>query len=205
MNVSHLVSAAALAAAALLAVGITARQDHAHHGASGAAPPAGEARLAPPPAMNAEHAHLHEQLAAALAAGGRTAEAAKAVEAVLSKHFVEEEAYALPPLGLLALLGERKLPPPEQARAAIAMADKLRANYATMLDEHRQLTGSLKALEAAATAEDKPAAADFARALTHHAQHEEQVLYPAALLVGEYLKLRHADVGQDPPAPGHGH
>ena len=84
------------------------------------------------------------------------------------------------------------------AREAATLAEKLRANYEQMLDEHRQLVASLKELEAAATAENQPRAAQFARALALHAQNEEQVLYPAALLVGEYLKLRQ-------PPPGHGH
>ena len=221
MKASYGVLAAALTAA-LLAARVTAQQDHGQHhagrsGDAGHGAPAGakagsaeNAQLASPPSMAAEHAHLHEQLAAALTAGGKTADAAKKVEAVLSKHFVDEEAYALPPLGLLETLGQGKMPPPDQAKAAIAMADKLRANYAQMLDEHRQLTASLTSLEAAATAENKPAAAEFARALTLHAQNEEQILYPAALLVGEHLKLRQADghnggAAEHAPAPAHRH
>jgi hypothetical protein len=148
--------------------------------------------------MATEHAHLHEQLAAALSAGGRTAAAAKKVEAVLATHFEHEDAYALPPLGLLEPMAQGKEPTAEQARAAIAMADKLRANYRQMLDEHRQLTQSLKELEAAAATEKKPQAAEFARALTLHAQNEEQVLYPATLMIGDYLKLRHAAAAGGP-------
>jgi hypothetical protein len=235
MKASYVGVFVAALGAALLAGRATAQQDRdgpptggsagdaahaAHAGHTGhaghvgqAASPAGEGRLASPPAMAAEHAHLHEQLAATLAAGGKTADAAKKVEALLSKHFVEEDAYALPPLGLLEQLAQGAMPPPEQAKAAIAMADKLRENYAQMLDEHRQLTALLKALEAAANAEDKPRAAEFARALTLHAQNEEQVLYPATLLVGEYLKLRQAGGGKgaaapaddQSPAPAHAH
>ena len=222
MKSSYVVFVAVLGAA-LLAARVTAQQDHAQPHTGGSAGDAGhaghaahaassadKAQLASPAAMAAEHADLHEQLASALAAGGKTADAAKKVEAVLSKHFVEEDAYALPPLGLLELLGQGKMPPPEQSKAAIAMADKLRANYAEMLDEHRQLTASLKSLEAAANAENKPDAAQFARALTLHAQNEEQVLYPATLLVGEYLKLRQAGGHEGgggaghAPAPEHG-
>jgi hypothetical protein len=203
-----LATVAVLAAAGLVASVAIARvmaqhghadQDpHTAHGSPGKSAPTTRPALAVPSAMDAEHAHLHEELAAALRVGGKTAEAAGEVEAVLSKHFVEEDAYALPPLGLLEPLARGEQLSPEQARAAIAMADKLRANYQRMLDEHRQLVASLKALEAAATAEDRPRAAQFARALTLHAQNEEQVLYPAAMLVGEYLKLR-------PPPPAHGH
>lgn len=196
-----------IVAIVVVAARVSAQHEHGEHHA-GAAADATTTRpaLAAPSAMSAEHAHLHEELAAALAAGGKTADVAKKVEGVLSKHFVDEEAYALPPLGLLEHLGHGKMPPPEQAKAAIAMADKLRANYQKMLDEHRQLTQTLKELEAAADAENKPRAASFARALSLHAVNEEQVLYPATLLVGEYLKLRQGGAsGEHPVAPAHGH
>lgn len=44
-------------------------------------------------------------------------------------------------------------------------------------------------LGAAGKAEHKPQAERLAEELMHHAQTEEQVMYPAAMLVGEYLKL----------------
>jgi hypothetical protein len=38
--------------------------------------------------------------------------------------------------------------------------------------------------------ENKPRVQHFAERLKQHAKTEEEVLYPAAILVGEYLKLR---------------
>jgi hypothetical protein len=185
--------AAATVALALVPVArVTAQHQHGDgHAAAAAGDLSKQSVLKAPPAMVTEHAHLHEQLAAALQAGGKTAEAAKKVEAVLTQHFAHEDAYALPPLGLLEPMAQGKEPSAEQVKVAIAMAEKLRASYGQMLDEHRQLTQSLKELEAAANAENKPQAAEFARALTLHAQNEEQVLYPATLMIGQYLKLRH--------------
>jgi len=49
---------------------------------------------------------------------------------------------------------------------------------------------ALEKLVAAARQEGKPEYALFADKLMLHAQNEEEVLYPAAILVGEYLKLR---------------
>ena len=175
----------------LLVAGRLLSQGHEHgHAVQPAA--AVEASLAVPAAMQVEHGHLHEQLAAALAAGGKTAEAASRVEAVLAPHFKEEEAFAMPPLGLLQSLAGGKQPTAEQARAAIEMANTLRAKYGQMLDEHRQITEALQALEGAAKAEGKPRHAEFATALALHAQHEEQVLYPATLILGEYLEMKAA-------------
>ncbi|MEO7402724.1 MAG: hypothetical protein ABIU95_03545 [Burkholderiales bacterium] len=50
--------------------------------------------------------------------------------------------------------------------------------------------GALKHLTVAAKRAKKPEYEAFAKALTLHAQTEELVLYPAAILVGEYLKLK---------------
>ncbi len=151
--------------------------------------------LAPPPAIVAEHEHLHHQLQAAIDAGGQTGARARAVADVLLPHFDAEDAYAMPPLGLLEPLarGEPVLrdgQPTPQVREAIEMAAKLRAHYDEMLAEHRAIVAALDQLIAAARAENKPEHAHFAEALKLHAQNEEQVLYPATLVLGDYLRQR---------------
>ena len=59
-----------------------------------------------------------------------------------------------------------------------------------MLHEHKLLTEALRRLASAAREEGKPDHAAFADALIVHAQNEEQVLYPATLVIGEYLMLK---------------
>jgi hypothetical protein len=54
--------------------------------------------------LKVEHDHLHEHLRSAIAKGGDTGGAARRVAEVLHPHFVAEEQFALPPLGLLASL-----------------------------------------------------------------------------------------------------
>jgi len=173
----------------LLACASAAMAQHHQHATTPATAPSASG-LTVPSAMKVEHQHLHHQLADALASGGKTAEAAKTVEAALAPHFQEEEAYAMPPLGLLQNMARGQMPTDEQAAAAIAMADKLRANYQQMLDEHQQVVAALHRLAEAAREENKPSQADFAQALMLHAQNEEQVLYPATLVLGDYLKLK---------------
>jgi hypothetical protein len=70
------------------------------------------------------------------------------------------------------------------------MTDKLRAELPQMLAEHKLVVGALRRLAAAAKQEKKPEAARFAEALRLHALSEEQILYPAALLVGECIRAR---------------
>jgi hemerythrin HHE cation binding domain-containing protein len=141
-----------------------------------------------PESLKAEHLELHEELARAIKAGGRTAEAARAVEDVLHPHFLKEEEYALPPLGLLSSLAEGNVTP--EMRAVIAMTDKLKADLPHMLQEHRAIVAALERLSATAKQEGKTEHALFAEKLMMHARNEEEVLYPAAILVGEYLKMK---------------
>jgi hypothetical protein len=145
--------------------------------------------LATPSSIAEEHTHLRHQLDAALAAGGKTAASAKAVAAVLLPHFQAEDAYAMPPLGLLQALANGQPLSAEQKREAIHMADQLRAHLAQMLHEHQQIHAALDNLAAAAREEHKPEALAFAETLMLHAQNEEQVLYPTTLLIGRYLHL----------------
>lgn len=57
-----------------------------------------------------------------------------------------------------------------------------------MRREHRELIAGLKKLAEAAKEESKPEYAAFAERLILHIREEEEVLYPAVLLVGETLK-----------------
>ena len=59
-----------------------------------------------------------------------------------------------------------------------------------MLREHQAVVAALAQLAAAAEKEKLPEHARFAEKLALHAKTEEDVLYPAAILVGEYLKLK---------------
>lgn len=115
-------------------------------------------------------------------------EAAKAVANVLHPHFEKEEEYALPPLGLLSTLAEGKIT--EEMKSVFIMSDKLKADLSHMLKEHKEIVAALDNLIDAAKKENKMEYADFAEKLKLHARTEEEVLYPAAILIGEYLKLR---------------
>lgn len=139
-----------------------------------------------PLALRAEHEELHAELVRATQAGGRTGEAAKAVARLLHPHFVKEEEVALPPLGLLAALADGKLDP---AMAEILrLTDTLDGELPQMLAEHKEIVTALHGLVDAATAEGHPAYAYFADKLIAHARMEEEVMYPAARLIGRYLK-----------------
>lgn len=139
-----------------------------------------------PAAMKAEHDELHADLVKATKSGGETAEAAKTVARVLHGHFVGEEAFAMPPLGLLPRLAKGEFRP--DMADVLKMTDRLEAELPKMLSEHRAITAALDTLIAAARKENKPEIAAFAHRLKIHAETEEQVSYPAAILIGRYVK-----------------
>ena len=141
-----------------------------------------------PQSLKLEHEDLHAQLVQATKAGGKTAEAAETVAKVLHAHFVKEEEFALPPIGLLSLLARGKVD--KDMHSVLAMTDRLKTELPDMLQEHKVVVAALKKLITAAKRDKKPEHAHFAEKLMLHAKTEEDVLYPAAILIGEYLKLR---------------
>jgi hypothetical protein len=145
-------------------------------------------RLTVPASIKHEHEELHVELRDAVAAGGKTGAAAETVEKLLRPHFEKEEQFALPPLSMLRAFVNGEAP--ANAEDTLAVTERFRREYETMLEEHEAIVAALKELESTATAEGKTAQANFARRLRHHAATEEEVLYPTTLLIGEYLKLR---------------
>jgi hypothetical protein len=141
-----------------------------------------------PNPMKVEHDELHADLVKATKAGGQTAEAAKIVAKVLHSHFVKEEEYALPPLGLLTALSEGRFEP--GMAEVLKMTDKLEAELPTMLSEHKDIVAALEKLIEAAKTENRPDIVHFAEKLMLHAQTEEQVSYPTSLLIGRYVKSK---------------
>jgi hypothetical protein len=70
------------------------------------------------------------------------------------------------------------------------MASQLRAELPRMLEEHARIRAAVAELRAAARAESAAPEEELADALALHAQTEEEVLYPAAMLVGELIRAR---------------
>lgn len=141
-----------------------------------------------PKSLKIEHEKLHAELARATQVVGKIGDSAKTVAKILHPHFMKEEEYAMPPLGLLSVLAEGKVT--TEMKDVLKMTDRLKAELPQMLEEHKEIVATLKNLIEAAKKEKKMEYARFADKLMLHAQNEEEVLYPAAILVGEYLELK---------------
>ena len=145
----------------------------------------------PPRSLETEHEALHAELVPLTKLPGKVGEAARLVATRLHEHFELEEQYAVPPLALLAPIAQGGVTP--AMRAILEKTDRLRSELPRMLAEHRAIVEALDQLTRAGQEEDRPDAVRFAEKLKLHAATEEEVLYPAALLVGEVVKhgLRH--------------
>jgi hypothetical protein len=150
-----------------------------------------------PESIRREHEAIHSALVAATQAPGRVGTAAKALADVLHPHFVREEEIALPPLALLAPLAARNTLAEATSAKAAEMTTALRAEMPRMLEEHVRIRAAVADLRAAAESAGAEAQVELADALALHARTEEEVLYPAALLVGEMLRLRFSE--NNPP------
>ena len=155
-----------------------------------------------PLSLSDEHDELRSELQLAMRVDGPVGEAARAVASELSLHFAKEDEHVLAPLGLLAEVAQGKVTP--EMVAAIAMADSLKAAFPEMRAEHKRIRTSLERLRRTADQEGRPRIAAFAERVMRHARTEEEVLYPAAILLGEYLRGRLTPEPRN-SGPGGGH
>jgi hypothetical protein len=139
-----------------------------------------------PEPLKIEHEELHEVLRKATKEGGAVGDAAEALAKLMHPHFVKEDAYALPPLGLLPLVAKGTVTP--EMAAVLKLTDKLRQDLDAMLEEHKAIVAALEKLADAARRENKPDYVAFTSKLIAHAQTEELVMYPTALLRGAYVR-----------------
>lgn len=139
-----------------------------------------------PTALKNGHENLYKDIEVIVSSGGKTAEQANTLAKVLHPHFKKEEEYALPPLSLLIALSEGNWK--IDSKTAIVMADRLHSELTEMKKEHDNINRILEKLKMLAIEEKNLKAMRFVDDLNLHIEIEDQVLYPATILIGNYLK-----------------
>jgi hypothetical protein len=147
-----------------------------------------------PASIRFEHESLHRELADVSLETGKVGDAARNLAQLMHPHFLREDEYAMPPLGLLARLARNEVSP--DMAEALPLVARLKEELPLMIEEHRAIKGALAQLEAVAAEEGKTEIVDFAQRLALHARMEEEILYPAAILVGEILTQRLTTAGR---------
>ncbi len=144
--------------------------------------------VAVPASVKSEHEDLQVQLARAVREKGALGDAARELARVMKPHFAREEAFALPPLALLPKIA-RGIVHSDMAWV-INITKRLKAEIPIMIIEHKDIAAVVNRFRTRAEEADRDDYVHFAHALIVHAQYEEEVLYPAAVLVGEYVALK---------------
>lgn len=139
-----------------------------------------------PESLRIEHDELQGRLVTAFQFGGRTASAARTVMELTRSHFAAEKQLVFPPLGSLASLAMGGSVP--EAGTSINLAERLKSELPGLVSEHKDIVEALEQLASAARDEGLPEIAQLAEQLKRRVRLEEEVLYPAAVIVGEYLK-----------------
>lgn len=181
MTKHALIRSVLVAAIVISPAAVAAEDPHSqHHSATKAS------NMQTPESLAAEHRGLHEVLARASKEGGELGLAAEELEKALAPHFKREEEIATPPLGMLPKLA-RELATADM-RKVLPMTDALERELPHMLREHDVIRAAANRFRAEAT---KAGCNDYVRfidELAAHARQEEEILYPAAVLVGRYIK-----------------
>ena len=142
--------------------------------------------LQAPGSLEEEHRELFRELVELESEGGETGKAVKELLAVLEPHFEKEERVVMPLLGALRPLSDRK--PMRNPSEAMSLYKRLSSDYPKMLREHGQVKKLIERTRIAAARVGESRALTVLDELEHHAKVEEEVLYPAAMLVGAFAK-----------------
>jgi hypothetical protein len=141
-----------------------------------------------PASLKTEHEQLHAEIEKATHEPGALGEAAREAARLLYPHFAKEEHYAMPALTLLPKLAWGTIS--ADMAWVLPLAARLKAELPLMMLEHKNIVAALRRFRARAEEAGRFDYIRLADALTLHAQTEEEVLYPAAEIVGEFLELK---------------
>lgn len=141
-----------------------------------------------PSAILKEHTDLLSKMQALTSFMDSTGQVARKLYDLMQHHFEEEEDFVLPPLAVLPLLASEQFP--ERHEELLLLTEKLKTQLSHMNAEHQMIKVHVGELKQAAALEGYSIPAGFEENLHRHAQMEEEIFFPAAILVGEYLKQK---------------
>ncbi|HKW28050.1 MAG TPA: hypothetical protein VJT54_01845 [Verrucomicrobiae bacterium] len=144
-----------------------------------------------PEPLRVDQDELCGALERATLSGGETGNAARKLLKVLQPHLLKEEEDLLQTLGLLMPLSRGQITP--AMRQIPSRTEHLKARMFEIVREHVVIIKAARELLRVARAERKLPLAAFTEHLMLRAWTDEVVFYPAAILIGEYLRLRLAE------------
>jgi hypothetical protein len=148
-------------------------------------------KLNVPKALLHGHDEARAELVRATMEGGRIAKAGKRVAGLCLPHFEHEEKDVFPVLALLPYLEQGNLRP--EMMDVMPLILNFRAKRDAMNDHHQLIASAIEDLLQAAHKEKNREIAEFAYNLRVHERIEDEVIYPAVVLIGKYLQEKLAN------------
>ena len=139
-----------------------------------------------PNELRADHVRIQQRLRDLSLRADPVGKAAKQVLVLLVPHDQREEEFVLPLVGLLEQVAADRIRP--DMALAIPMADKLKAEKDRLSDEHTAVIDALLVLRSASLRSHEPKVTQFAEDIASDEVNDGQVVYPAAILVGKYIR-----------------
>lgn len=141
-----------------------------------------------PEVLLAEHRLLLSAIDSLALLKDSTGVVALKLKEIMEHHFKEEEDYVFPALGTLALLAGDHIP--AESDRIIQLTEKLEKQHNHMIAEHQLVKAFLEDLLRVSNSEKHQGLETFKKAVLTHAAGEELIYFPAAILVGKYLKAK---------------
>lgn len=135
------------------------------------------------------HEEIREALFQAVKEGGKIGSAAKSVVKVAEAHFTKEEEIVFPLLGLLQPAQENT---DKNMQFSLDLIEKMQDSLVVLHNESKKVVSASITFIKAAKDEKKPKYLRLAARLLLHERAEKEIIYPTAILIGNYLKLKMA-------------
>jgi hypothetical protein len=146
--------------------------------------------LTVPQSIRFEHAAIIERLTKEAARAGPTGVVAQKALIFIEDHFAREEEFVFPPLGLLDEIAEGQLPDDATKKLAIKMAERTKASKDRLHEDHVQIDSLMNELRESATKVRELDLVAFASSVAAHNLSEAEVMRPAAIVIGDYLRSK---------------
>ncbi|MDD3437548.1 MAG: hypothetical protein PHC64_10390 [Candidatus Gastranaerophilales bacterium] len=143
-------------------------------------------KLKTPKAISHGHANLCRELRGIINKYKNNEEQIKLLEKLMAEHFHKEEKYAMPPLGLLLTLSEGNWEINKET--AIEMSQTVNSKLVELKEDHKKISKIVAQLDLIAKKENNSDLEIFLNNLIIHMDLEDEVLYPTAILIGDYFK-----------------
>jgi hypothetical protein len=141
-----------------------------------------------PQSIRHQHAQIIDRLASFARQSGPVGVTASKALAFIKDHYAKEEAFVLPPLGLLPRLAKGEVS--NDMEPAIAMAERARSALGELHNDHIQITSLMNELIEAGKNERNDELVRLATRIANQSLNDIEVAQPMTIMVGEFLRQR---------------